>query len=79
MHVWQGRQTFVFFFSENVCYSNQTFLCLDFSQFSLFAFYNCRFTNVTNTIFISKYCQPSSPQSRLYFQDFQGSKLLSDC
>ena len=36
IHVRQGTQTaFVFFFSENIFYSNQTFLCLDFSQFSL--------------------------------------------
>ena len=41
MHVWQGIQTtFVFSFSNNVCYPNQTFLCLDFSLFSLRGFGN---------------------------------------
>ena len=41
MHVRQGiRTTFVFFFSENVFYPNQTFLCSDFSQFSVRGFDN---------------------------------------
>ena len=42
MHIQQGIQTtFVFFFPENVSfYPNQTFFCLDFSQFSLGGFDN---------------------------------------
>ena len=39
MHVQQGIQTtFVFSFSKNVFYPNQTFLCLDLSLFFLRGF-----------------------------------------
>ena len=84
-----------FFFADYFFYPNQTFLCINFSQFSLrgfdnglkrvflnfllFTIHNYYFTTITNTVFFKQLASGPRPQICLYLQYFQGSKLLKSC
>ena len=84
------QTTFVFSFSKNVFYLNQTFLRLDFSLFSFRSFdyvlkrafvnflsTSICFTNITNTLFCKQLGSGPSPQSCLYFKISRAQSWLT--
>ena len=92
MHVRQGIQaTFVFFFSKNAFYPNQTFLCLYFSQYALrrfknvlkrvflnflfFAIHNYHLTNVTNLLLLISNYDHAPSSKLLVLSRFSGPKV----
>ena len=83
INVFYSNQTFLrldFFFSfgdfENA--PKRAFLNVLFLR-TCFTIHNYHFTYITNTLFNKQLRLGRSPQSCLYFQDFQCSKLLNGC